>query len=68
MRANREKLSMAMARACMNPRDVAAAAGLPAQTVNGLIRGRNVRPATIGRVARAVGVDVTEIIEEVSER
>lgn len=65
MRANREKLSVAMARACMNTKDVAIAAGLPAQTVNGLIRGRSVRPATIGRVARALDVDVAAILEEV---
>ena len=53
-----------MARACMNPQDLAKAAEMPPQTVNGVIRGRSVRPATLGRVARALQVDVIDIIKE----
>ncbi len=64
MKANREKLRLAMARACMNPQDLAKAAAMPPQTVNGVIRERSVRPATLGRIAKALGVDVTEIMEE----
>lgn len=29
--------------------------------------GKNARPKTIGRVARALGVDVTEIIDDINE-
>ena len=64
MKAERSKLNLAMARACMNPQDLAIAAGMPAQTVNGVLRERSVRPATLGRIARALGVDVTEIMKE----
>lgn len=64
MKANKNKLRLAMARACMNPQDLAKAAQMPAQTVNGVLRGRSVRPATLGRIAKALGVDVTEILEE----
>lgn len=64
MKANRENLRLAMARACMNPQDLAKAAKMPPQTVNGVLRGRSVRPATLGRIAKALGVDVTEILEE----
>ena len=64
MKANREKLRLAMARACMNPQDLAKAAEMPPQTVNGVLRGRSVRPATIGRIAKALGVDPTEILEK----
>ena len=64
MKANKEKLNLAMARACMNPQDLARAAQMPPQTVNGFIRGRSVRPATAGKIARALGVDVAEILEE----
>ena len=64
MKADRKKLELAMARACMNPQHLAKAAEMPPQTVNGVIRGRSVRPATLGRVARALQVDVANIIRE----
>lgn len=64
MKANRDKLRLAMARACMNPQDLAKAAEMPPQTVNGVLRGRGVRPATIGRIAKALGVDVAELLEK----
>lgn len=64
MKAEKKKLTLAMARACMNTRDLAEAAEMPPQTVNGVIRGRSVRPATLGRIAKALGVDPTELIEE----
>lgn len=64
MKADKSKLTLAMARACMNPQDLAKAAELPPQTVNGVIRGRSVRPATLGRVAKALGVDPADIIKE----
>ena len=63
MKRNKEKLVLAMARACMNPQDLAKAAHMPPQTVNGFIRGRSVRPATAGKIAKALGVDVAEILE-----
>ena len=62
MKADISKLRLAMARACMNPQDLAKAAEMPPQTINGVLRGRSIRPATIGRIARALGVDVAEII------
>lgn len=63
MKANHQKLTLAMARACMNPQELAKTAEMPPQTVNGLIRGRSVRPATLGRVAKALGVDPEEIVD-----
>lgn len=62
MLANNSKLLLAMARACMNAQDLAKVAELPPQTVNAVIRGRNVRPATLGRIARALGVDPADIL------
>lgn len=64
MKADRQKLTLAMARACMNPQEIAKAAKMPPQTVNGLIRGRSVRPATLGRVAKTLGVDPEEIVSD----
>lgn len=64
MKASTKKMNYALARACMNPQDLARAAQMPPQTVNGVLRGKSVRPATLGRLARALAVDVAEIVEE----
>lgn len=63
MRANREKLMVSMARACMNTDELAETANMPRPTVNNVITGRSVRPGTLGKIARALGVDVEEIME-----
>lgn len=62
MRADKEKLFFAMARACIDTGDLAKKAGIPRPTLNNVISGRSVRPGTLGRVARALGVDPSEII------
>lgn len=67
MQADKSKLTLAMARACMNPQDLAKAADMPPQTVNRVMLGRGVRPATLGKVARALGVDPADIIKEEEE-
>lgn len=64
MKANKRKLEIAMANACMDTKDLQVATGMPRPTVNCVITGRNVRPGTIGKVAKALGVDVVEILEE----
>lgn len=63
MKADKKKLEIAMANSCMNTSDLQTASGLPRPTINNVITGRNVRPATIGNIAKALNVDVTEIIE-----
>lgn len=64
MKANRRKLELAMAAACMNTEDLQKASNIPRATLNNVISGHNVRPGTIGRVAKGLSVDVTEIIED----
>ncbi|HBM48211.1 MAG TPA: hypothetical protein DD387_10535 [Lachnoclostridium sp.] len=64
MRIDREKYMFARAKACMGPKDLVAA-GIPRGTLLGALRpGKEVRPETVGKIARALGVDVTEIIED----
>ena len=63
MTANAQKVTLIMARRCMNLQDLAKAAGLPPQTVNATIRGRGVRPATLGKVARALGCDPSDLMD-----
>ena len=63
MIASRVKLGVAMARACMNTTDLAQKAQMPRPTVNNVVTGRNVRPRTIGRIAKALDVDIEDILE-----
>lgn len=64
MKVDRRKLELAMARAHMDTRDVVEKAEIPRPTFNNAIVGRGSRPSTIGRIATALGVDVTEILED----
>lgn len=64
MKADRKKLQIAMANACMNSDDLQKAANMPRPTLNNAISGRSVRPGTIGRIAKALGCKVTEILIE----
>lgn len=63
MKADRRKLELAMARACMNTKDLPEAAKMPRATVNNVITGKGVRPSTLGRVAKALNCDVVDIME-----
>ena len=64
MRADRKKIELAMARACLSNSEVAERADMPETTAKAVLQGRSAKPCTIGKVAKALGVDVTEIIEE----
>lgn len=63
MKLDRKKYELARARACMGQKDLIAA-GIPKGTLCRIIGGVELRPETAGRIAKALGVDVTEIIEE----
>lgn len=63
MRIDRNKLKLAQARAMLGNKELAAAAKISANTL--VTAGKvNVLPATVGKIAKALGVDVTEIIED----
>lgn len=61
MRINKQKYMLAKARACMGQKDLEKA-GIPKGTLCRAIRD-DLRPETVGKIAKALGVDVTEIIE-----
>lgn len=67
MKTNRKKLELAMARACMSTADLQKATGMPRPTINNAISGRGIRPRTMGRIAKALGADVAEIIDDINE-
>ena len=58
MKLNKEKFTLARART----KEIEAA-GIPRGTLCTAMSGKSVRPETIGKIARALGVDVTEIID-----
>ena len=61
MRINRQKYMIARARACMGQKELIKA-GIPKGTLCRALQ-KDIRPETAGRIAKALGVDVTEIIE-----
>ena len=63
MKLDRKKYELARARECMGQKDLIAA-GIPKGTLCRIIGGSELRPETAGRIAKALGIDVTEIIEE----
>lgn len=64
MIADKKKVQLFMARACMNANDISKVAQMPAGSVKAVLAGRNVLPRTLGRVARALNCDVAQIIVE----
>ena len=63
MKIERLKLEMAMARACMNADDLSVVAGMPRPTLNNAITGRGISPKTAGKIARALNVDISELMD-----
>lgn len=63
MKVNRNKLEIAEARACMGRKEIIAA-GFPCSTLHNIKAGKNVTPTTVGRLAKVLGVDVPDLIEE----
>ena len=64
MKISKSKLNIALARKQWNQRDLRDYAIVSAQTLLNLNKGKSVMPATVGKIAAALGVDVTEIIED----
>lgn len=62
MKLARKKYELARARACMGQKDLVAV-GISKGTLCRIIGGKDLRPETAGKIAKALGVDVTEIIE-----
>lgn len=65
MELNRDKINLAMARKGYTTTQLAEAYGISAQRMRIILNSKKVTPATAGRLAAALGVDVTEILEGV---
>ena len=64
MKINKEKLLLFMARQAMNPYGLCEKAEICYASYRRIVSGTICKPATAGKIARALGVDVTEIIQE----
>lgn len=62
MKVNRSKFDVAKARSCMGRKEILAA-GFPDGTLRGVVSGRNLKPETVGRLAKIMRVDVLDLID-----
>ncbi len=63
MKINKQKLQLAMANACLTSGDLHKKSSLPRGTFLNVITGKSVRPATIGKIAKALNVPVENLID-----
>lgn len=64
MKVDKKKLYIAMARAELNRDTLASKAGMPIPTVCNVYQRGSCKPATAGKIAKALGIDVTEILAD----
>lgn len=62
MKADRKKIELIMARTGKRRKDLEI--NIAPSTVQNIIKEKEVLPDTIGRLARELGVDITEILKE----
>lgn len=63
MTINNSKLQIALATACMNPYDLCKAVNIQYQTYRRISAGNNCKPATVGKIAKALNVPVENLID-----
>lgn len=63
MKLDSQKFNLERARACMGQADFEKA-GIPKGTLCRAMSGKGLKPETIGKIAKAHGVDVTAILED----
>ena len=64
MNISKEKFMLAMARAKASREELAVKTGLNPVSITNLLGRGKCKPATAGKLAEALGVDVTEILED----
>ena len=63
LKISQDKVQLHMARRCMNPYDVCSAAEISYQTYRRIMKKGSCKIGTLGKIAKALEVNVTEIIE-----
>lgn len=64
MHLDKEKIRLIMARQELTTTELAKRCGKTKQRISTIFNSVNVSPRTVGMIAKALGVDVTEIIED----
>lgn len=64
LKIGQDKIQLKMANQCMNPYDLCSKAGISYATYRRIIREGTCKIATLGKLAKALGCDVTEILED----
>ena len=59
-----EKVQLFMAENCMNPYDLCSSAEISYPSYQRIIKTGSCKIATLGKIARALGVNVTEILQD----
>lgn len=68
MKIDMEKLEIAKARACFNTGDMLRAANIPWGTYSNILNKKTASPKTVGKLAKALGADVLDIIKQPTEK
>lgn len=63
MRLNKTKIETEIARQAMTYKDIARIAGISEHTLKQARNGEEIRTATVGKIAAALGVSIEEIIK-----
>ena len=63
MRLDKDKVSLIMAERDLYQKDLAERASMSRGNLSTIINGKNCQPRTAYKIAKALGVDVTEILE-----
>mgnify|MGYP001117716922 CR=1 FL=1 len=64
MKINRQKLMLLMASKSFSLLELSKNSGISATTICRMQRGNNCKPATIGKIAKALDCDVKELLED----
>lgn len=63
MKIDEKKLELELARKCMNISDLVRASNVSRTAIYKILNGRSTGTAMAGRIAKALGVDILDIIE-----
>lgn len=64
MELDASKIKIILAEKCMNQSDLALSCGLARQQINAALTRRTCSLKTLGRIAKALGVSVVDIVKE----
>ena len=67
MRIDKDRLAIELARKCWNQRALRDNGQVSSQTLRNINAGKEILPETAGKIARALGVDVADLLETKEE-